>query len=157
VLHTRTSIEYRNGAAAIAPIVVGVDGAVGEFNSARRRLAVEGGIDDILADSFPASDPPSWTPGVARPAPVVPVGHHVGLGEATVASVGDFDRSAGVIDVSRPMSAERTFFQGLASLTGAAGIAVLVPFAILVVGLPVALAVRGLLEAIGWLFDITFQ
>ena len=26
-------------------------------------------IDDVLADSFPASDPPSWTPGMARPAP----------------------------------------------------------------------------------------
>ena len=26
-------------------------------------------IDDVLADSFPASDPPSWTPGMARPVP----------------------------------------------------------------------------------------
>ena len=26
-------------------------------------------MDDVLADSFPASDPPSWTPGLARPAP----------------------------------------------------------------------------------------
>ena len=26
-------------------------------------------IDDVLADSFPASDPPAWTPGVARLTP----------------------------------------------------------------------------------------
>ena len=24
-------------------------------------------IDDVLAGTFPASDPPAWTPGVARP------------------------------------------------------------------------------------------
>lgn len=55
MLHTRTAIEYRDGRAAIA-----------------QRLAVERVIDDVLADSFPASDPPSWNPGVARPDPVVP-------------------------------------------------------------------------------------
>jgi hypothetical protein len=26
-------------------------------------------IDDALADTFPASDPPAWTPGIARPIP----------------------------------------------------------------------------------------
>lgn len=26
-------------------------------------------VDDVLADSFPASDPPPWVPGMARPAP----------------------------------------------------------------------------------------
>jgi hypothetical protein len=29
-------------------------------------------IDDVLAGTFPASDPPAWTPGIARPAPDVP-------------------------------------------------------------------------------------
>ena len=28
-------------------------------------------IDDVLAGTFPASDPPSWTSGIARPAPEI--------------------------------------------------------------------------------------
>ena len=51
----------------------------------------------------------------------------------------------------------RTFLQGLVSLAGAAGIALLVPFAILLVGLPVVLAVRGVLEVIGWLFGVALR
>jgi hypothetical protein len=40
------------------------------------RVAVQGerrselAIDDALAGTFPASDPPAWNPGVARPSPV---------------------------------------------------------------------------------------
>ena len=120
-----------------------------------QRLAVERAIDDVLADSFPASDPPSWNPGVARPDPVVSAfGHEVALVAASTADAGRADRG---VDVSRPMSAERTFLQGLVSLAGAAGIALLVPFAILLVGLPVVLAVRGVLEVIGWLFGVALQ
>ena len=36
----------------------------------RRQRQSELAIDDALAGSFPASDPPAWNPGMARPIPV---------------------------------------------------------------------------------------
>jgi hypothetical protein len=61
---------------------------------------------------------------------------------------------ADVVDVSRPTRGGRTFLQGLASLAGAAGIALAFPFVILLIGLPIALIVRGLLEVVGWVFGV---
>jgi hypothetical protein len=61
-----------------------------------------------------------------------------------------------VIDVSRPVTDERTFLKGLVSLAGAAGIALLVPFVILLIGMPIALAVRGFAEAASWLLALIF-
>ncbi len=43
-------------------------------------------MDDVLADSFPASDPPSWTPGMARPAPMT---EHVGQEVSRMLQTGD--------------------------------------------------------------------
>jgi fumarate reductase subunit D len=48
-------------------------------------------------------------------------------------------------------STKRSPLQWLLTLTGATGLALLVPIAILLVGLPVALGVRGIVEAVAWL------
>lgn len=157
MLHTRSASEYRAGAgAAILPPSVTVDRFAEESNERRRRLAAEQALDATLADSFPASDPPSWNPGFARPSPAVGSERHA---EHSASVVGRDARTSAsdIIDESRPISADRTFLQGLMSLAGAAGIALLVPFAILLVGLPVVVAVRGVLEVIGWLFGVAVR
>jgi hypothetical protein len=48
--------------------------------------------------------------------------------------------------VSRRNGSEQTLLQAFISFVAAAGIALLVPFVILLVGLPFALAIRGVLE-----------
>jgi|SoiMethySBSTD1v2_1073268.scaffolds.fasta_scaffold00497_35 hypothetical protein len=74
MFHSRTSIES-GGAAAAAFLPLTRD--IGLEDVTRQRLAAERAIDDVLADSFPASDPPSWNAGIARPHPPVrdPVDH----------------------------------------------------------------------------------
>jgi len=39
-----------------------------ESRATQQRLAAERALDAVLADSFPASDPPSWTLGVSHAA-----------------------------------------------------------------------------------------
>ena len=63
MLHTRTTIEYRAGTAtAVLATMVGVDKFTDESSERGDRLAEEA-LDQVLADSFPASDPPPWNPG----------------------------------------------------------------------------------------------
>ena len=138
MLQTRTAIEYRDGVVAVVPAIVGVDRIVDEAGARQARLAAERALDEVLADSFPASDPPSWNPGMIRPRPADGFARAV----STAQDVGEHLPMADVIDVSRPIHGERTFLQSLVSLFGAAGIALLFGIGILLVGLPIVRSSR---------------
>ena len=90
-------------------------------------LTVERAVDSVIADSFPASDPPSWTPGIA------------------------LARPGGPAAANRPptsVSPSPVWLKVLASLAGA--VAVALAFPLFIVGLPLALAWRGVLAATAW-------
>ena len=125
--------------------------AEAESEVRQRRRAAERALDSVLADSFPASDPPSWTLGITRPQPAREAANDgpVAPDDTRFALV-----SENVIDVSRPETEGGTLLKGLASLAGAAGIALLVPLVILVIGTPIALAVRGVVESASWLMGL---
>jgi hypothetical protein len=150
MLHTRTAIEYRNGVAAVVPTIVGVDRIVDEAVDRKARLDAERAVDEVLADSFPASDPPSWNSGIIRPQPAV----NLASGSVAAEAAGRSLRMVDVIGVSGPTHGVQSFLRALRTLFGAAGFALLFGVAILLVGLPIVLIVRGVLEAIGWLFGI---
>lgn len=97
-------------------------------------------IEDVLLGTFPASDPPSWSPVMARPAP-----------EAAPAAAPE-DAGDGAARGNGPRYAPTlpTVTEALTSLAGAAGVVLLFPVVVLAVGTPLALAVRGLLEAVRW-------
>ena len=64
----RVLLESRNG--TVDGVGRGAPTAEARFaesasQAAERRLAAERALDAILADSFPASDPPPWTLGVS--------------------------------------------------------------------------------------------
>jgi hypothetical protein len=90
-------------------------------------LTVERAVDTVLADSFPASDPPSWTPGIAEARP------------------GGLAAVKGPPTTSSPLPG---WLQVVASFAGA--VAVALAFPLFIVGLPLALAWRGVLAATTW-------
>ena len=151
MLYTSTTIERRGGSASsVLPSIVGND-LRSASRDERARYAAERALDQVLADSFPASDPPPWTLGVVGPEPdrrTLSADRRDGDGaKSDHREAGRID----VLDVSLPRDPAGPFLRALASLAGAAGIALLVPFVIILVGLPIALVVRGVVEAIGWL------
>ena len=146
MVHTGRVIEYQHPVGVLPPITVDLRG-VGPAEGQSRRAA-EAALDQILADSFPASDPPGWTPGIARPAGQMVADQQVDdpMTQPEARSGND-----DAIDGSRQPSG-RSCVQLLMSFFGAMGVALLVPFAILLIGLPVALAVRGIIDVVGWVF-----
>jgi hypothetical protein len=123
-----------------------------EADALQRRLAAESAVDSVLADSFPASDPPSWTLGIAHPPPE----RQATNVERVLAP--DARRAVPVRDnvtaVPRPSGDGRTFLKGLVSLAGAVGLVLLLPFALLLIGIPIAFAVRGVAEVASWLLAL---
>jgi hypothetical protein len=153
MFYTRAAIEHRGDSADSRLPQLASDLRVVTSADQPARYAAERALDQVLADSFPASDPPSWTLGVAQPASFGYPGSAESADETAVeSSDGEAAKvKRDVIDVSLPAT-KRTFLEGLVSLSGAAGIALLVPFVILLIGLPIFLAVRGVAVAIAWLF-----
>ena len=121
-----------------------------ELVRARTARVTEAAMDETIAESFPASDPPAWNPGLARLMPAA-------IAEAPRRDVyppANLDvpitSGPGVIDVSQPRKPNRTAVEVAISIGALVGVVLLAPLAVLTVGTPLAAAVRGLLELIRW-------
>ena len=150
--YTTTAIEHRGDRATSPPPSLASEQRLVTSTDRRARYAADRAVDQILADSFPASDSPSWTLGVARPASPGRTGR-VGFSDEAAVEVSAREPAAAtgdVIDVSVPRT-KGTRLQGLVSRRSAAGIAMLVTVAVLLIVLPLARVARGVADAIGWL------
>lgn len=70
MFHQKATLEYRqhavDGVLQRRTATAAVLWAEAESQARQRELAAERALDAVLADSFPASDPPSWTLGVSH-------------------------------------------------------------------------------------------
>jgi hypothetical protein len=121
-----------------------------------RTEADERKLDQVLADSFPASDPPPWTLGKGRPDEIDQAASAPSSAHASVTRTDGGVWSLHATDVVIA-GGSRTFGQRLTSGVGALSVALLVPIGILIVGLPLALAVRAVLEMVAWLAPLMFR
>jgi hypothetical protein len=56
-----------------------------------------------------------------------------------------------VVDVSRPEAGRLTYPRSMAAFAGAAALTLVIPLVVLAIGTPLAVALRLVLEAVGWL------